>query len=53
MHLATFDTNELFDIYHVNDNISDTYYDNDMSRFQVDLSDNLNSFLIGKQMECQ
>ena len=40
-------------MYHVNDNISDAYYDTNTSRVDVNISENLNSYPIGSQIECQ
>ena len=52
MHLVTFDDID-FDMYHVDDYISDAYYDTDISRFDVNISDNFESYPIGNRMECQ
>ena len=41
MHMAEkFADDTAFDMYHVGDPISDAYYEQDMSRFNVDISDN-------------
>ena len=54
MYLATFDdTEQLFDMYHVDDNISELYYCTNTSRFDVDISDNFENYPIGDLMRLQ
>ena len=54
MHLVTFDdTEQLFDMYHVNNKISEAYYDTNTSRFKVDLSENFENYPIGDFMRYQ
>ena len=54
MYLVTVDgTDQRFDMYHVDDKISEAYYYTNTSRFNVNLSDNFENYPIGDFMCCQ
>ena len=43
----------LNDMFHVDDNILDEYYNHSLNRFSVDLADNFKHYAIGESMQCQ
>ena len=54
IHLVIVDGTDIsLDMYHVNDNISEAYYNTSINRFNVDLSDNFEHYAIAEPMRCQ
>ena len=54
MHLVTVDgTGSLLDMYHVDDNISEAYYNTSTNRFNANLSDNFENYPIANTMRCR
>ena len=54
-HYVTMDSMDIYlnDMFHVEDSISDEYYNTSFNRFSVDLSDNFEYYVIADTMCCQ
>ena len=54
-HYVTMDSTDIHlnDMFHVDDDISDEYYNQSLSRFSVDLADNFEHYAIGEAIQCQ